>query len=145
MANPRSGGALKYRASRQVGQKHQEFSSRPHSRNAARKRRNGISRVDHGMTLHSQRIKPEVMRAQPAISKIDAAICALDLYGALMPIIKLITTRASPTAVIRFPTLNRHAPEQDSMPDSRIATKISRSLFAHARLDGALSRVSLPA
>jgi hypothetical protein len=54
------------------------------------------------MTLQSQSIKPDVMSAQPAINMTDAKTCALDLYGTFIPIIKLITTRAKPTAVTLF-------------------------------------------
>jgi len=56
----------------------------------------------HGITRHSQRITPEVISAQPAIRMIDAKVWALDLYGTLMPIIRLMTMRARPTAVTLF-------------------------------------------
>ena len=57
----------------------------------------------HGITLQSQSIKPEVISAQPAINRTDAMICALDLYGTFIPIIKLITIKAKPTAVTLSP------------------------------------------
>src|SRR4029450_12482168 len=92
------------------------------------------------MTLHSQRIKPEVMRAQPAINKIDAAICAFDLYGTLIPMIKLMTTNAKPTAVIRFPTPQPAAAGTKLSPRNSRLLRNARSYLRTVDLNRALNR-----